>query len=68
MIQLASTKNAGNDDPQTSILGVELVCDKEGTKRILADAGVPVPKGIINHLDELSKRKQSAAILSCSSL
>jgi len=33
MIQLAtaSTKaNAGNDEPQTSILGVELACDKEG--------------------------------------
>ncbi len=42
--------------PQTSILGVELACDKEGTKRILADAGVPVPKGtVINYLDELSE-------------
>ncbi len=38
----------------TSILGVELACDKEGTKRILADAGVPVPRGtVINYLDEL---------------
>ncbi|WP_019501513.1 cyanophycin synthetase [Pseudanabaena sp. PCC 6802] len=29
----------------SSILGVELACDKEGTKRILRDSGVPVPKG-----------------------
>ena len=39
---------------QTGILGVELACDKEATKRILADAGVPVPKGtVINFFDEL---------------
>lgn len=38
----------------TSILGVELACDKEATKRILANAGVPVPKGtVINFLDDL---------------
>ena len=38
----------------SSILGVELACDKEGTKRILADAGVPVPRGtVIKYLDEL---------------
>jgi cyanophycin synthetase len=38
----------------TSILGVELACDKEGTKRILGDAGVPVPRGtVIHYLDEL---------------
>ena len=30
---------------QTGILGVELACDKEGTKQILRDAGVPVPRG-----------------------
>lgn len=41
---------------QTGILGVELASDKEGTKRILADAGVPVPRGtVINYLDELEK-------------
>jgi len=36
MIQLGYgvKANAGNDEPQTSILGVELACDKEGTKRI----------------------------------
>lgn len=40
----------------TGILGVELACDKEGTKRILADAGVPVPRGtVINYFDELEK-------------
>ncbi|GAB4289121.1 MAG: cyanophycin synthetase [Oscillatoriaceae cyanobacterium] len=38
----------------TSILGVELACDKEGTKKILRDAGVPVPVGtVIHYLDEL---------------
>jgi cyanophycin synthetase len=44
----------------TSILGVELACDKEGTKRILANAGVPVPRGtVINYLDELEEAIQS---------
>lgn len=44
---------------QTSILGVELASDKEGTKRILADAGVPVPRGaVINYLDELEEAIQ----------
>lgn len=39
---------------QTGILGVELACDKEGTKRILANAGVPVPRGtVISYFDEL---------------
>jgi len=43
----------------TSILGVELACDKEGTKRILANAGVPVPRGtVINYSDELEKAIQ----------
>ncbi|NEQ30966.1 MAG: cyanophycin synthetase [Leptolyngbya sp. SIO4C5] len=41
---------------QTGILGVELACDKEGTKRILQDAGVPVPRGtVIHYLDELEE-------------
>ncbi|MEM6613240.1 MAG: cyanophycin synthetase [Cyanobacteria bacterium P01_C01_bin.72] len=40
----------------TSILGVELACDKEGTKNILGNAGVPVPKGtVIEYLDELDQ-------------
>ena len=40
----------------TSILGVELACDKEGTKTILESAGVPVPKGTtIRYLDELEQ-------------
>ncbi|AKG22541.1 cyanophycin synthetase [Calothrix sp. 336/3] len=40
----------------TGILGVELACDKEATKRILANAGVPVPKGtVINFLDDLEE-------------
>ena len=40
----------------TSILGVELACDKEGTKNILGNAGVPVPKGTtIEYLDELEQ-------------
>jgi len=38
----------------SSILGVELACDKEGTKTILRDAGVPVPKGtVIQYFDDL---------------
>lgn len=40
----------------TSILAVELACDKEGTKKILRDAGVPVPRGtVIGYLDELEE-------------
>ncbi|WP_193197208.1 cyanophycin synthetase [Nostoc sp. MG11] len=40
----------------TSILGVELACDKEATKRILAAAGAPVPRGtVINFLDDLQE-------------
>jgi cyanophycin synthetase len=39
---------------RTGILGVELACDKESTKRILGNAGVPVPQGTtISYLDEL---------------
>ncbi|MEM8805324.1 MAG: cyanophycin synthetase [Cyanobacteria bacterium P01_G01_bin.38] len=39
---------------QTGILGVELACDKEGTKQMLRDCGVPVPRGtVIHYLDEL---------------
>jgi cyanophycin synthetase len=41
---------------RTGILGVELACDKEGTKNILRDAGVPVPRGVvIYYLDELEE-------------
>ncbi|WAL61830.1 cyanophycin synthetase [Thermocoleostomius sinensis] len=41
---------------RTSILGVELACDKEGTKRVLRDSGVPVPRGtVIYYLDELEQ-------------
>ncbi|MEB3211315.1 MAG: cyanophycin synthetase [Leptolyngbyaceae bacterium] len=40
----------------TGILGVELACDKESTKRILREAGVPVPKGdVIYFFDELQQ-------------
>ncbi|WP_414586923.1 cyanophycin synthetase [Scytonema sp. PCC 10023] len=40
----------------TGILGVELACDKEATKRVLANAGVPVPRGtVINFLDDLEE-------------
>lgn len=46
-IQATLSSNSG-------ILGVELACDKEGTKTILAEAGVPVPRGtVIYYLDEL---------------
>ncbi|HEY9633214.1 MAG TPA: cyanophycin synthetase [Coleofasciculaceae cyanobacterium] len=38
----------------SGILAVELACDKEGTKQILRDAGVPVPRGtVIYYMDEL---------------
>ncbi|MGB3205528.1 MAG: cyanophycin synthetase [Crinalium sp.] len=40
----------------SGILAVELACDKEGTKQILRDAGVPVPRGtVIHYLDELEE-------------
>ncbi|VEP18399.1 Cyanophycin synthetase [Hyella patelloides LEGE 07179] len=40
----------------SSILGVELACDKEGTKTILGDAGIPVPQGtVVQYLDELEQ-------------
>ncbi|MBE9115836.1 cyanophycin synthetase [Lusitaniella coriacea LEGE 07157] len=40
----------------SSILGVELACDKEGTKTVLRDAGIPVPRGtVIQYLDELEE-------------
>jgi len=32
---------------QSGILGVELACDKEGTKQMLGNAGIPVPKGAV---------------------
>ena len=39
---------------RTGILGVELACDKEGTKSILKESGVPVPRGTtIHYLDDL---------------
>jgi len=39
---------------QTGVLGVELASDKEGTKRVLEDAGAPVPRGtVVYYLDEL---------------
>jgi len=39
---------------RTGILGVELASDKEGTKQILGDMGVPVPRGtVISYLDDL---------------
>lgn len=48
-IQATLTQNSG-------ILGVELACDKEATKSILDDAGIPVPRGtVIQYLDELEK-------------
>jgi cyanophycin synthetase len=38
----------------SGMLAVELACDKEGTKQILRDAGVPVPRGtVVHYLDEL---------------
>jgi len=38
----------------SGILAVELACDKEGTKTVLKDGGIPVPRGtVIQYLDEL---------------
>ncbi len=38
----------------TGILGLELACDKESTKSILHESGIPVPLGnVIHYLDEL---------------
>ncbi len=38
----------------SNILGVELACDKEGTKQMLGNAGIPVPKGsVVYSLREL---------------
>jgi cyanophycin synthetase len=38
----------------SGILAVELACDKEGTKTMLGDAGIPVPRGTtIQYFDEL---------------
>ena len=46
-VQASLTANSG-------ILGVELACDKEGTKQMLGNAGIPVPKGaVVYSLDEL---------------
>ncbi len=39
---------------RTSVLGVELASDKEGTKQILRSSGIPVPRGtVIDYLNEL---------------
>ncbi|MEM6350636.1 MAG: cyanophycin synthetase [Cyanobacteria bacterium P01_D01_bin.14] len=44
----------------TSLLGVELACDKEATKQILADCGVPVPRGtLVDYPDELAEAIES---------
>ncbi|NJK37864.1 MAG: cyanophycin synthetase [Oscillatoriales cyanobacterium RM2_1_1] len=41
---------------QTGILGVELACDKEGTKKMLHKAGVPVPIGtVIRYHEDLQE-------------
>ncbi len=41
---------------RTSILAVELACDKEATKEILSHHGIPVPRGTtIRYFDELDE-------------
>ncbi len=48
-LQATLSQNSG-------ILGVELACDKEGTKTILKEAGIPVPRGtLIQYSDELEE-------------
>ncbi|MEC4805372.1 MAG: cyanophycin synthetase [Jaaginema sp. PMC 1079.18] len=45
---------------RSSILAVELACDKEGTKTILRDAGIPVPRGtVIRYFNELEEAIES---------
>jgi cyanophycin synthetase len=40
----------------SNVLAVELACDKSSTKRVLADAGVPVPLGtVIYQVNELAE-------------
>jgi cyanophycin synthetase len=40
----------------SNILAVELACDKEGTKTVLRDAGIPVPRGtVIQYFDDLEE-------------
>jgi cyanophycin synthetase len=34
---------------QTSVIGVDIACDKAVTKQMLAGAGIPVPEGIVVH-------------------
>jgi len=34
---------------QTSAVGVDIACDKEVTKQLLAAAGIPVPEGVLVH-------------------
>lgn len=34
---------------QTSVIGVDIACDKAVTKQMLAVAGIPVPEGIVVH-------------------
>jgi len=51
-LQATLSQNSG-------ILGVELACDKEGTKTILKEAGIPVPKGaLIQYADDLEETIQ----------
>ena len=46
-LQATLSQNSG-------ILAVELACDKEGTKTILKEAGIPVPRGsLIQYLNDL---------------
>ncbi len=41
---------------RSNVLGVELACDKESTKQILGNAGVPVPRGaVVYYLSELEE-------------
>ncbi len=34
---------------QTSVIGVDIACDKAVTKQLLSAAGIPVPEGIVAH-------------------
>lgn len=44
----------------TSCIGVDVACDKETTKRVLASGGVPVPRGCIVNTEDAAVKAFSA--------
>ena len=53
----------------TSLIATDIACDKELTKRMLDDAGIPVPKGrVVETLEAALEMAESLASRSSSSL